>query len=107
MKLFLLLLPLLGLTGCVGRPDIAPARLTPEIMQQWATTCALCHVEGVGGAPRVGVSADWTERLAQGTDMLMRRTIEGFNDMPPLGYCMSCEADDFAVLIDFMSRGAP
>lgn len=107
MKPLLLLLPLLGLTGCAARTDIASPRLTMEMMQRWVTTCALCHVDGAAGAPRIGVSADWTERLAQGKDVLMRHTIEGFNDMPPLGYCMSCEAADFSALIDFMSDGAP
>ena len=25
--------------------------------------------------------------------------------MPPLGYCMACERDDFVALIDFMTDG--
>jgi len=33
----------------------------------------------------------------------MAHTIEGFNNMPPLGYCMSCEQEDFEMLIDFMT----
>lgn len=107
MKLLLLLLALLGLTGCAAGADPAAERPAPELVQQWARTCALCHVDGTAGAPRTGVAADWTERLAQGKDVLMRHTVEGFNDMPPLGYCMSCEAADFAALIDFMSGGAP
>lgn len=107
MKRLVVLPALLGLTACAVRADPAPARLTPELAQRWATTCALCHVDGTAGAPRIGVSADWKERLAQGKDVLMRHTIEGFKDMPPLGYCMSCEAADFSALIDFMSSGAP
>ncbi|MEO2176444.1 MAG: c-type cytochrome [bacterium] len=73
-------------------------------MQKWAKSCALCHVDGVGGAPRTGVADDWTPRLAQGKQLLMEHTIEGFNNMPPLGYCMSCETDDFSTMIDFMTN---
>ena len=86
----------------------APARpVTNEVMQKWSRSCALCHVSGVGGAPRIGVAEDWLSRLAQGKQTLMTHTIEGFNNMPPLGYCMSCERDDFAALIDFMAAESP
>lgn len=106
---FVFMIPaLLGLAGCAtGTGSATTAPLTPELAQRWATTCALCHVDGTTGAPRTGVSADWTERVARGKDVLMRHTIEGFNDMPPLGYCMSCEEADFSALIDFMSGVAP
>jgi cytochrome c5 len=73
-------------------------------MQKWAKSCALCHVDGTGGAPMVGHAEAWAPRLAQGRDVLMRHTIEGFNNMPPLGYCMSCEAEDFSTMIDFMTN---
>jgi cytochrome c5 len=77
-----------------------------EIAETWSRSCALCHVTGVAGAPRIGVVEDWQPRLAKGKDMLMKHTIEGFNNMPPLGYCMSCEERDFVALIDFMSGGS-
>jgi cytochrome c5 len=72
-------------------------------MRKWSRSCALCHVDGTGGAPRVGRTDEWQPRLAQGRDALFERTVEGFNSMPPLGYCMSCEAEDFRALIDFMA----
>jgi cytochrome c5 len=75
-------------------------------MRKWSRSCALCHVDGNAGAPRVGRADEWQPRLAQGADVLLDHTINGFNKMPPLGYCMSCEAADFRALIDFMA-GAP
>ena len=71
-------------------------------MAQWARSCALCHVNGEGGAPEVGDKEAWQPRLAQGEDMLLKHTIEGFNNMPPLGYCMDCEEDSFREIIRFM-----
>lgn len=79
--------------------------LNEAAMQKWLRSCALCHIDGNGGAPRLGDAEAWQPRLAQGKDALLTHTIEGLNNMPPLGYCMSCEREDFSVLIDFMSRG--
>ena len=78
-----------------------------ELMRLWMNSCALCHVTGVGGAPIVGKFDDWADRLGQGNELLLKHTIEGYNNMPPLGYCMACEKDDFAALIEFMAVGTP
>jgi cytochrome c5 len=73
-------------------------------MQKWTKSCALCHFDGTGGAPVAGNAEQWAARVGQGRDVLMAHTIEGFNNMPPLGYCMSCETDDFSTMIDFMTN---
>jgi len=56
-------------------------------------------------APRVGQAQEWLPRMAKGRDVLLTHTLEGFNDMPPLGYCMACEGEDFIAMIDFMTAG--
>ena len=99
------------LAGCgseSGAPPVAKAveiavaeRSTPEL---WAQSCALCHVDGNASAPRIGNLSEWAPRLAKGADVLLQHTLEGFNQMPPLGYCMACERDDFVELIDFMTQ---
>ena len=71
----------------------------------WAQNCALCHVDGNGGAPVIGDQQAWANRLAQGQDVLLKHTIEGLNNMPPLGYCMACEKKDFVQLISLMTSG--
>ena len=78
-------------------------QINPEIMGKWARSCALCHINGEGGAPVVGDSAAWSTRLEQGEDSVMRNVLNGLNSMPPLGYCMACEADDFRALIGYMA----
>ncbi len=108
------------LGGCAGSRDAAPpsppdepavaeaaplagaAALNAERAWQWSHSCALCHVTGNGGAPRVGNAQEWMPRLAQGRSALLEHAIEGFNNMPPLGYCMSCERDDLIAMIEFM-----
>jgi cytochrome c5 len=105
----------LALTGCGeagsgGRsepplPSLAEGATDPaEVMRLWSRSCALCHVNGEGGAPRLGSIGEWQPRLAKGRDVLLAHTIEGFNNMPPLGYCMSCSRDDFERLITFMAQ---
>jgi cytochrome c5 len=86
--------------GAAALGDIA---MTDLRKQRWARTCALCHVGGQGGAPVAGDQAAWSARLAQGDDVVLEHTIQGFNNMPPLGYCMDCERDDLRAYIRFMA----
>lgn len=72
-------------------------------MGKWARSCALCHITGVAGAPLVGDTEQWQSRLAQGEASILRHTIEGYNSMPPLGYCMACEVADFRAMIGYMA----
>ena len=53
----------------------------------------------------MGVVEEWQPRLEQGKEVLLTHTIEGFNNMPPLGYCMACERDDLMAMIDLMTGG--
>jgi cytochrome c5 len=107
------LMLLLGIAGCdsdrsesqtpAPGDEIARAETDAEsAMQKWTRSCALCHVAGEGGAPVVGDVAAWAPRLANGKDVLLKNAIEGINNMPPLGYCMSCEREDFEIIISFM-----
>ena len=96
------------LMGC-GDVEIAtpvsvqnPPQATADL---WARSCALCHVDGSAGAPRIGNQEEWAPRLAKGRDVLLAHTLEGFNQMPPLGYCMACERKDFVALIEMMTSG--
>jgi|OM-RGC.v1.028315471 Cytochrome c5 len=83
----------------------AAAASDERAMALWARSCALCHIDGNAGAPRVGQAEEWGPRLAQGRETLLKHTVEGLNSMPPLGYCMACERDDFLAMIDFMTAG--
>ena len=121
MERVLLLALAAALAGCAEPPaDRAPeeaassapvpfadAAITEDVMGLWSRSCVLCHVHGEANAPRVGDAEAWAPRLAQGEDALLARTVEGYNDMPPLGYCMACEREDFRALIRFMATGAP
>ncbi|MBL6753336.1 MAG: cytochrome c5 family protein [Pseudomonadales bacterium] len=74
-----------------------------EAMAKWARSCALCHITGEADAPIIGDTEEWQQRLQKGDAALFSSVVNGINSMPPLGYCMSCEAADFRVMIDFMA----
>lgn len=99
------LLPGMALSATIAvTPSAAgePAR----VAEQFARSCALCHVSGEANAPRIGDGNAWAPRRAKGDDVLLRHTLEGVGAMPPLGYCQDCEITDFRALIDLMAPPA-
>ena len=61
----------------VAEPEpVATAMTGPQI---YNTACLACHSTGVGGAPVVGDAAQWTDRNAQGMDVLYDHAINGFD----------------------------
>jgi cytochrome c5 len=83
----------------------ADAKISSRGQQRWASTCAMCHVRGEGGAPKIGDTVAWSTRLAQGEAVVLDHTVNGFGNMPPLGYCMDCEREDLRAYIAFMAYG--
>ncbi|MDP2416666.1 MAG: c-type cytochrome [Hydrogenophaga sp.] len=55
--------------------------------------CAVCHVAGVAGAPKLGDKAAWAPRLALGLDGLTASVIKGKGAMPPKGGANASDAD--------------
>ena len=68
--------------------------------------CLICHGAGVGGAPIVGDSADWVERIAQGNDTLYLHAIEGYTGsagfMPAKGARMDLADEEVRSAVDYM-----
>jgi cytochrome c5 len=77
----------------------ADAEKTPEEMYN---ACSACHDTGAAGAPKVGDTAAWVPRIAQGNDALYDHAINGLNMMPPRGTCAACSDDDIKAIVDYM-----
>ena len=102
-----ILLTLILSVSCSEQPTLQRANTqtsqpTARQMQMWNRSCALCHIDGNAGAPRIGHADEWQSVLDQKPADVLSRVISGYNDMPPLGYCMACEEADFQALIDMM-----
>lgn len=68
--------------------------------------CALCHGEGIGGAPASGDREAWVDRIAQGSDMLYRHAIEGYQGedgvMPPKGGFVNLTDEEVRLAVDYI-----
>lgn len=67
--------------------------------------CAMCHANGVGGAPRPGKAEDWVERSRNGTADLLVSVLRGKGGMPPKGGNASLTRGEAYVALDFMLNG--
>lgn len=50
--------------------------------QVYKEVCAACHATGAAGAPKYGVAGDWTARIGQGFDGLLKAVLNGKGAMP-------------------------
>lgn len=69
--------------------------------------CSTCHEEGVSEAPLVASEA-WEPRVAQGYDVLLKHTKEGFGDklqMPVKGNCLDCTDEELEAAILYLITG--
>ncbi len=69
-------------------------------------SCAACHTAGVAGAPKVGDSGAWKERLGQGMDILVEHAIKGYQGkagyMPPKGGFSNLSDDQVKEAVAYM-----
>lgn len=72
--------------------------------QVYNGACIACHGTGALNAPKPGEES-WKPRIAQGFDVMLKHSIEGFNNMPAMGTCGTCSEDDIAAAIRFMTEG--
>ena len=58
-----------------------PSSLRPaaaaSAAENYVTYCALCHLPGIHGAPKVGDREDWARRIRPGIGMVHRNAVEG------------------------------
>jgi cytochrome c5 len=64
--------------------------------------CAVCHAQGVAGAPKPGDKAAWAPRIQQGIDTLVQSATKGKGAMPPKGGNASLSDADIRAAVEFM-----
>ena len=121
----LVLVALLGLSGCGKQDTATPAASTNPTTAQppasapatasaentvgksvYGKVCALCHAAGVSGAPKPGDKADWGPRIAQGDALLYKRALEGYTGakgmMPARGTGANLSDDEVKAAVRYM-----
>lgn len=104
LALLMLMLAQWAAAATLGEGKGRPARELNG-REVYAQTCAMCHANGVGGAPRPGRAADWAERKPSGTAELLVSVLRGKGGMPPKGGNASLTRDEAYVAMDFMLNG--
>jgi cytochrome c5 len=92
--------------------DAAPAAAPAEVAkvrdgeEVYNAACMACHSSGAAGAPKVGDTGAWKARIAQGTDVLYKHAIEGYQGaagfMPAKGGQAALPDAEVTAAVDFM-----
>lgn len=67
--------------------------------------CATCHAEKpviALGAPRMGASNEWANRLTAGCDVLLKHVMDGYGAMPARGGCFECSDEQLKMAVSAM-----
>ena len=87
-----------------AQPEPVAAAMTGP--QVYNSACNACHGLGLAGAPKIGDPAQWTDRIAQGMDVLVRHAIEGYQGsagfMPAKGARLDLSDEEVADAVDYM-----
>ena len=96
---FLLLLVILG------TPLSARAQTIPQLYMDY---CAICHLPGIAGAPRVGDRTEWTRRVRAGLNSVYRNALEGMPNtaMMAKGGHAFIRDDELRAIVDYMIAAA-
>jgi cytochrome c5 len=70
--------------------------------QVYLNVCIACHQRGEMAAPVIGNTSSWEYRAQEGLVTLYRHTINGYNQMPIKGACVTCEDDDIIAAVDYI-----
>ena len=72
--------------------------------------CITCHGAGIAGAPKLGDTADWGPRIAQGQALLHEHAIKGFTGqkgvMPAKGGFVTLSDEEVKAAVEHMVAGA-
>ncbi len=72
----------------------------------YKAACMACHAAGVAGSPKVGDTAAWSARIAQGYDTLVTHAINGIRGMPAKGGNADLDNIEVARAVAYMANQA-
>lgn len=85
-----------------------PALGADTIPELYMQRCAVCHLPGIAGAPKVGEQAEWTRRALRGMNLVYRNALEGVPNtaMGAKGGHTDLKDDDLKAIVDYMISAA-
>jgi cytochrome c5 len=86
-----------------AKPDRATLSLGEKV---YKSTCSICHLSGLKGAPRIGSKSDWRLRLTEDREILYQRAIKGYigskGSMPSRGSNSKLSEAEVKAAVDYM-----
>ena len=86
---------------------VTPAADAASGKGTYTRNCAACHGNGAAGAPKLGDSASWAPRIAQGVAVMARHAIDGYRGkdgyMPAKGGFNSLTNTDVTAAVAYMA----
>jgi cytochrome c5 len=86
----------------------APGAFGATTQELYIDRCAMCHLPGIAGAPKVGDQAEWARRVRTGMNLLYRNALEGMPNtaMMPKGGHTDLADGEFKAIVDLMLAAA-
>lgn len=85
---------------------VPPSKADDSGTATFNSTCAMCHKNGLMGAPKFGDSSEWSNRRKQGKEILYSHAINGFKGekgmMPPKGGKAKLSDTEVKAAVDYM-----
>ena len=98
--IFLMQSPMLFISSCAKDDGQSELIAKGEII--FKSTCKVCHAQGINGAPIVGNSKMWGERIKQGIPTLVEHATNGFNLMPAKGGNTELTSEEISAAVTYM-----
>jgi cytochrome c5 len=97
-----------GDNSCGGAPAAAASSGPRSGEDVYNAACMACHSTGAAGAPKLGDTAAWADRIAKGNDVLYLSGIDGVagTGMMAKGGCMNCSDEEVTAAVDYMVAGS-
>ena len=76
--------------------------------QTYMRDCAVCHLPGIAGAPKVGDKEEWGRRIRAGMNMIYRNALEGVPNTAMQGKGGQTDLSDELIraIVDYMVNAA-
>jgi cytochrome c5 len=93
-----------GTLGLMASYTTAATSAPSHGQQVYTAHCAMCHLTGVSGAPKISDKLAWAPRLKESAAVLHQHALKGYKGMPVHGACPAptCSDADISAAVDYM-----
>ena len=105
VSVLVLILALLALAMLYQQSNGSDQALT-QGQTIWLKNCAVCHQQGLGGAPMIGNTKQWLPRMEQGLPTLVQHALQGYSgatgEMPARGGKPALTDEEVRLAVTYM-----